>query len=69
MHTAPLERVPQPLLLWRAAELLVILRFRALVKVSAFSLKAPQDKGPSSVKARALALAPLQRCWVRRTLC
>lgn len=34
------------------AELLVILRFRQLVKVSSIALKAPADKGPSSVKAR-----------------
>ncbi len=31
-------------------ELLVILRFRQLVKVSAISVKGPADKGPSSVK-------------------
>ena len=36
----------------RLAELLVILRFRQLVKVSQIALKAPSDKGPRSVKAR-----------------
>ena len=37
----------------RRAELLVILRFRQLVKVSAIAIKAPADKGPSSMKVRA----------------
>ena len=40
------------------AELLVILRFRQLVKVSQIALKAPSDKGPRSVKARATRPSP-----------
>ena len=50
----------------KRAELLVILRFRQLVKVSSIAFKAPSDKGPTSVKARgthcgdlwAIALSP-----------
>ncbi len=39
----------------RAAELLIVLRFRTLVKVSAIAVQAPADKGPSSVRVRCCA--------------
>ena len=48
LQASPSTHVPSG----ERAELLVILRFRQLVKVSAIALKAPSDKGPSSVKAR-----------------